>query len=308
MIWTMGELIVEIMRNKVNASLDEAEVFMGPYPSGAPGIFIDTVARMRHEAGVIGEIGNDDFGRCILNRLKKDGVDCSNITINNSISTGCAFVTYFEDGSRKFIFHIGNSAAANAVCPDKDKIPVADFFHIMGCSLMSNKEFGKEIIKAMKLFKDRGAKISFDPNVRPELLGDAKLIQEVMEITNVLLPGVSELLTISGKSTIIDAVKTCFKNENLEIIALKNGSKGCKIFSRDNYYEMGVYEVESVDATGAGDSFDAAFLCGLSDGKSLKECAEQASAAAALNTAAFGPMEGKIAPETVEEIMRKVIL
>ena len=45
-IWTMGEMIVEIMREKENEPLDKAGVFRGPYPSGAPAIFIDTVARL----------------------------------------------------------------------------------------------------------------------------------------------------------------------------------------------------------------------------------------------------------------------
>ena len=50
-IWTMGEMIVEIMREKENEPLDKAGVFRGPYPSGAPAIFIDTVARLGHKGG-----------------------------------------------------------------------------------------------------------------------------------------------------------------------------------------------------------------------------------------------------------------
>ncbi|MBE7030846.1 MAG: sugar kinase [Ruminococcaceae bacterium] len=304
MIWTMGEIIVEIMRNTENAPLDRPGVFLGPFPSGAPAIFADTVARMGHRAGIIGGVGNDDFGKCLMERLEKDGVDCSHIMRTEAASTGCAFVTYFDDGSRKFIYHIGDSAAGMAKCPDEESIPEASYFHVMGCSLMSNAAFGNEIIKSMRLFKCKGAKVSFDPNIRPELLGNVQLTKEVMSVANVLLPGVSELLTISGKDTVADAVKACFENENLEIIALKNGAKGCKIFTRDDYFEMGTYQVEAVDATGAGDSFDAAFLCGLCDGKTIVESAGQASAAAALNTAAFGPMEGKISIEAVKEIMR----
>ena len=62
MIWTMGELIVEIMRDKEDSPLDKAGVFLGPFPSGAPGIFIDTVARLGHKAGIISGVGRDDFG------------------------------------------------------------------------------------------------------------------------------------------------------------------------------------------------------------------------------------------------------
>ena len=57
---------------------------------------------------------------------------------------------------------------------------------------------------------------------------------------------------------------------------------------------MSVYPVTQVDATGAGDSYDAAFVCGLAEGKSLKDAARMGAAAGALNAAAFGPMEGDI--------------
>ena len=83
-IMTMGEIIVEIMRDGVEKPLDKAETFKGPYPSGAPAIFIDTVARLGHKAAIVGGVGDDDFGKCLLDRLEGDGVDCSNIIKNDS--------------------------------------------------------------------------------------------------------------------------------------------------------------------------------------------------------------------------------
>ena len=107
MIWTMGEMIVEIMRDKVDQPLDKAGVFLGPYPSGAPAIFIDTAARLGQKAGIISGVGCDDFGKNLLDRLNADGVDTSLVLQDPTCSTGCAFVMYFSDGERKFIFHIG---------------------------------------------------------------------------------------------------------------------------------------------------------------------------------------------------------
>lgn len=121
-IWTMGEMIVEIMREKENEPLDKAGVFRGPYPSGAPAIFIDTVARLGHKGGIIGGVGKDDFGKCLLDRLKSDGVDVSHVIENPKKATGCAIVTYFDDGSRKFIFHMGNTPAVEAKAPQKTDI------------------------------------------------------------------------------------------------------------------------------------------------------------------------------------------
>ena len=306
-VWIMGEMLVEIMRPEADMQLYEAGEFRGPFPSGAPAICADTVARLGHSAGIIGGVGKDDFGKCLLDRLQKDGVDCSHVIESDENSTGCAFVTYFNDGSRKFIYHIGNTPAAEAKAPDMKGMEDAKYFHIMGCSLMAQDEFGKEIVKTMKAFYAQGTKISFDPNIRPELLKreeSLQLVQEVIKHTSVFLPGVPELLQLTGKETVEDAVKACFENPVLEILALKNGSKGCIVYTREDSFSMGIYPVKVADSTGAGDSFDGAFLCGLIEGKSLQDTTRMATAAGALNTAAFGPMEGKISPETVAEIIR----
>jgi len=306
-IMTMGEIIVEIMRGEIDCPLYEAGIFKGPYPSGAPAIFIDTVARLGHSAAIIGGVGNDDFGKCLLDRLTSDGVDCSSVIKNDRISTGCAFVTYFGNGDRKFIFHIGNTPAVLAPSPADEKLEGLKFFHIMGCSMMAEISFGKRIVETMKRAKAAGAKVSFDPNIRPELMKDPdclSLINDVLDNTSVFMPGKSELRMLSGKDDVEEAVKVLFDTKpQLELVVLKNGKKGSIIYSREERIEFGVYAIEPVDATGAGDSFDGAFLCGLLEGKSLLDSAKLATAAASLNTGAFGPMEGKISRENCQKLI-----
>lgn len=307
-IVTMGELLCEIMRPTENVELYETGYFRGPFPSGAPGIFISTAARLGCSAGIIAGVGRDDFGKNILDRLKKDGVDVSRVLESDKGSTGVAFVTYYSDGERKFIFHVDGTPAVEPKAPaDLKGLEDTKYFHIMGCSLMSSLTFGKEIVKTMNMFAEQGTKISFDPNIRMEMLHDPTamdLVQEVFRNSSIFMPGVSELKQFTGKDNIEDAVKAAFENEKLELLVLKNGSKGSQIYNREGLVEtMGVYKVEQEDATGAGDSFDAAFICGLAQGRSLKEAAQMGAAAGALNAAAFGPMEGKISPETVREMI-----
>jgi len=308
-IWTMGELLCEVMRDKIDAPLDKPGVFQGPFPSGAPAIFIDTVARLGHKCGIVGGVGDDDFGKCIIERLDKDGVDTSLIKKYEDGTTGVAFVTYFNDGSRRFLYHFPDTPATRPTAPDVKKLGSdISYFHIMGCSLMAKREFGLEILKLKRALLKTGTKITFDPNIRPELMEDesvSSMINEVMENCSIFLPGVSELLLISGKNTVEDAVAECFKNQTLEMIVLKKGADGCTVYTRDETISMGVYKVDVVDPTGAGDCFDGAFLCGLLEGKCIRESADMASAAAALNTAALGPMEGDISPETVEKMIKK---
>lgn len=307
-IVTMGELLCEIMRPHEGMELYETGDFKGPFPSGAPGIFISTAARLGCSSGIIAGVGDDDFGKNIVDRLKKDGVDCRFILQSKKGSTGVAFVTYFANGERKFIFHMDNTPAVEPKAPeDNGWMEGTRYFHIMGCSLMASAAFGQEILKTMRMFRQKGAKISFDPNVRSELLRDAKvfdMVQEVFCACNLLMPGVQELKMLTSKERIEDAVAAAFENKNLEILVLKNGSKGSCVYTRKGLeLEMGVYPVKQLDATGAGDSFDAAFICGLVQGKSLKEAAQMGAAAGALNAAAFGPMEGNISLGTIEEMI-----
>lgn len=305
-IWTMGEILVEIMRPAADMQLYEAGEFLGPYPSGAPAIFIDTAARLGHSSGIIGGVGADDFGKCLLDRLEKDGVDCSQVISVEGISSAVAFVTYFKDGSRKFIYHIGNTPAAMAKSPDISLIKDPKYFHLMGCSLMANEDFYHEIIATMEKFVAKGAKVSFDPNIREELLRGRdinEIVGPVMKNCSVLLPGVDELLLLAGEKDIDSAVDKVLNNGVTEIIALKQGKAGCTVYTKEGKFSLGVYTVLPVDPTGAGDSFDAAFLCGLLENKSLKDCAKLATAAASLNTAAFGPMEGDISIANVNKMI-----
>lgn len=304
-IWTMGELLVEIMRTEVDCELYEPAGFRGPFPSGAPAIFIDTIARLGGKAGIIGAIGTDDFGKCLLDRLKHDQVDCSHIAIIEHGLTGVAFVMYRTKGDRKFIFHLENSCAVEMKTPKH--LPVTDLFHIMGCSLTINDAIYKEIIGTMDQYVKRGTKISFDPNIRVELLKGRSMssfISKIMENCSFLLPGVDELLMISGQKTIESAVETLFKNPVLEVIALKRGKHGCTIFTRDSRRSFGIYDIPPLDATGAGDCFDGAFLYSYLSGNSLEECIKIATAAASINTGAFGPMEGKISPQKIETVIQ----
>lgn len=308
-IWTMGEMIVEIMRPRPEMPHDRPDVYLGPYPSGAPAIMISAAARMGAPCGIIGGVGRDAHGRMLLERLESFGVDCSCVLRSEKRSTGNAFVMYREDGSREFIFHIAGTAATECGTPDISSLIEPGFFHLMGCSLTADEDYCRAIVKTAAHFKAMGAKLSFDPNVRPELLGAGnfrEIISPVIENCSVLLPGVDELLMISGEREIDSAVKRLFENPVLEMIVLKRGSKGCTLYTREHSVDVAACRIdEEKDATGAGDCFDGAFLASLLAGDGPVKAAQKANAAGALNAAAFGPMEGNISPETVADMVKK---
>jgi hypothetical protein len=105
-----GEILVEIMADTTGDGFRAPIALTGPYPSGAPAIFIDQVARLGQPCGIISMVGDDDFGRLNTDRLAADGVDVSAIGIDPDRPTGSAFVRYRADGSRDFVFNIRHSA------------------------------------------------------------------------------------------------------------------------------------------------------------------------------------------------------
>lgn len=304
-VWTMGEILVEIMRPSPDMPLGLGARFVGPFPSGAPAIFIDTVARLGHSAGIVGGVAEDEFGDCLLERLRVDGVDVHRVKRSPRGATAVAFVAYASDGSRKYIFHINGTPAV-----DVDNQPFTDretrFFHVMGCSLMANESLRSRIIDSVRQAEDLGAKISFDPNLRAELLDGRSLMEvigPILERTSILLPGESELCLIGGADTPDVAASRLFAQHRLEVIVVKRGKKGASVLTRDGKIDIAPFFVEEVDPTGAGDCFDAGFLVGLLEGLGLEDACRIAAAAGALNAAAFGPMEGRLDRNAVNHVI-----
>ena len=305
-IWTMGEVLVEIMRPEIDQNFYDPAEFLGPYPSGAPAIFIDTAARLGHSTGIISKVGPDDFGRCIIDRLRSHDVYCDLIGVDDELATAVAFNTNFSDGGRQFIYHL--SPVIKTKAPSAIPGGAPKYFHLMGTAVSYDENITKEVLKTVDLFLKNGAKLSLDPNIRPEMLRSrvaSAVLKPIIDNCSVLFPGEEELQIIAQEQDLDLAVKKMFENEKLEILALKRGSRGCTVYSRDEApFDFGVYKISPVDPTGAGDSFDAGFICSLLEGKPLLECAKVASAAAALNTSAFGPMEGNISIETVRDMIQ----
>ena len=307
-IWTMGEMLVEIMRPQADMPLYEPGEFVGPFPSGAPAIFIDTVARLGHTCGIFGGVGKDDFGRNILDRLSKDGVNLDYVFEDENASTAVAFVTYFSDGSRKFIYHIGNTPAVHPKPFDIADIKNPKYFHVMGCSLMASDMFRDKIRNAALKFVEKGAKLSFDPNIRPELLGArtvGDVIGQLLTNCSVIMPGIDELKMLTGEESIEKAVKMLFSYEKMEVVALKKGSEGSTLYSRSEKVDCPLFSVQQVDPTGAGDCYDAALLCALLEGESLHMAGRIASAAGALNVMKQGPMEGEINKSNIGKLINE---
>jgi len=292
----VGDLLVEIMRPNVDEPLGEPGIFIGPYPSGASGIFIDAIARLGINARFIGTVGKDDFGQLIIKRFKRDGVDTSHIKIMKNYTTGVAFVTYFHDGNRKFIYHLGRAATGQIYQEDIDPDYLSDisYLHVVGSTMFINEQSTQACLKAVELVKKEGGKISFDPNLRPELISEQEVkdrFNPIIAKSDIIFPTYDEIKILTGETKIKEGCKKLFET-GLEIVAIKQGKEGSTIFTEDNEFHFPAFHVEEIDPTGAGDCYCAGFLAGILKGMDLQKTARFANAVGALAVTRKGPMEG----------------
>ncbi len=309
----MGEMLVEIMRKEVGVPLSEAAEFMGPYPSGAPAIYIDAAARLGADTGFIGVVGPDDFGDVIEDRLEEDGVDVSGVKRREGHTTGCAFVSYNVDGSRKFIFHLRYSAAGTLAPGDVGEELLSDtkLLHLMGSALSTSDSSRDACYRAMEIVKANGGLVSLDPNLRPELLGIDRVREicaPVLEVCDIVLPSGEEASMLAGIDDPQEACRSLLKNA--KVVALKMGSEGCRIFSAEGEILVPPFPIERlmdrVDPTGAGDCFDAGFTTSYVDGKSLTKCGRMGNTVGAFAITKMGPMEGSPLLEDISRIEGKM--
>jgi tagatose kinase len=292
----VGEILVEIVATTVGNGFTEAQPLVGPYPSGAPAIFISQCGRLGGSAAMVGAVGDDDFGRVNTDRLKRDGVDVSTISIDAHYPTGSAFVRYRQDGSRDFVYNIATSAAARFAWSDDVRrlIERTGHLHVMGSALVVPS--ARDVIdRAVDIVKARGGTLSVDPNIRKELKLDEATegrFATLVAAADLLLPSGEELERAAGVEGEANAIRRLFELGVREIV-LKRGADGATYFGRDrDRVDAPAFMVEEIDPTGAGDCFGGAYVTCRRLGMSPKEALTYASAAGARNVTVRGPMEG----------------
>ena len=295
----IGEILAEIVATTVGDGFFQEQPLMGPYPSGAPAIFIDQCGRIGGAAAMIGAVGGDDFGCMNMDRLRRDGVDISGVMIDPDLPTGTAFVRYRADGARDFVFNMWTSAAgALQWTSDVEAvIAKAGHLHIMG-TLLVHKNIWQIIERAAHAIKARGGTISLDPNMRKELKADDEAnrrFARILSQADLLLPSADELFITAGLTP--DVGEACALDRLFSLgvseVVLKRGADGSSCFQTDGTtIHAAAFLVDEVDPTGAGDCFGGAYVACRRLGLNVEEALVYANAAGARNVTVHGPMEG----------------
>jgi sugar/nucleoside kinase (ribokinase family) len=294
-VLTVGEILVEIVATTKGDGFREPQPLLGPFPSGAPAIFIDQVGRLGTPAAIVSRVGDDDFGRLNLDRLAADGVDVSGIDVAKGEATGSAFVRYRPDGSRTFVYNIAHSATGKLILtPDAEALMEScDHMHVMGTAL-SAPGLARVTREAIARITARGGTVSFDPNLRPEILGTPgvrEALDEVLAQSDLFLPSGEEIYLFTQADDEAGAVEELL-NRGVGEIVIKRGNQGASHFDRGGRADVAPLSANEVDPTGAGDCFGGAFVSFWLAGASPETALRYANAAGAHAVTKVGPMEG----------------
>ncbi|KFF48890.1 carbohydrate kinase [Gammaproteobacteria bacterium MFB021] len=310
-IVTAGELLAEFVAERCGQRFTEAGRFLGPFPSGAPAIFASQAARMGARVAYAGCVGADGFGELIRERLTADGIDIGAVACDPERPTGTAFVRYRDDGERDFVFNLAHSAAARLALDEAGLARLADtrYLHVMGSSLTSPAAIA--LIDALvERVHARGGQVSFDPNIRPELMRDPASREAVLrrvDDCDIFLPSEADIAWLGqGESegeTEADTVARLLATKRLSLLVLKRAERGSEAFRAGEHQRVGAFSVTERDPTGAGDCFGGALIAALAAGDSLTRALTLASAAGAHAVTRIGPMEGASDRTTLDALI-----
>lgn len=308
MVFSLGELLVEIFRKGRDVPFGRPGEFLGPYPSGAPAIFAHAISCLSYPTGFFAAVGKDSFGECLLTRMQRSGVDTTWIVVLDNWTTGAAFTHFRGNGSREFIYYSTNAAVGQLGPEHLDRKALAncEWLHLCGNVLGISKKTRQASYEAAQIVHENGGRISFDPNIRFEMMEPKDIwamCKPIVDLTEVLLPSGYEaeyLAGIKGE----DAACKCLLDRGPKVIALKRGEAGSKIFTSSTEFEIPSFSVSEIDPTGAGDCFDAGLVYGLLHGWDLRKAGRFANALGALTVTKQGAMEVGISLQEVIQFMR----
>jgi 2-dehydro-3-deoxygluconokinase len=151
--------------------------------------------------------------------------------------------------------------------------------------------------------------VSYDPNLRFALwsLEDAKgVISRTIAMTDEFLPGLEELAKVSGLSTPGDLVAWAHQ-QGAKVVVLKMGAQGVLASDGTTTHRIPAFEVDAIDATGAGDCFNGAYLARRSRGEDVFTSARWAVASAALSTQGYGAVAPLPTEVQVTEFLKTAV-
>jgi 2-dehydro-3-deoxygluconokinase len=280
----IGEALVELNQPKDDA----------PFVQGFGGDTSNAMiaaARLGADAAYFTAVGADRFGQALTELWLREGVDASRIVVNGGAHTGLYFVTHSAQG-HEFSYMRAGSAASRISETDlpEGRIRSTKILHASGISQAISSSAADAVFAAIDIAHDAKRLVSYDPNLRLKLwpLRRARaIIHEAMRSCDIALPGLDDGQALTGRSD-AEAIVDFYLRLGTPVVVLKLGKEGAIVATPRRRERVAGHAVKAVDATGAGDCFDGAFLTEYVRRGDPFAAARFANVAAALSTLGYG--------------------
>ena len=310
----LGELLIDFTETGNSA---QGNPLLEVNPGGAPGNVLSMLQNYGEKTAFIGKVGEDMFGRILLDAVGSCGIDTSGIVVDQDVRTTLAFVHTYEDGDRDFSFY-RNPGADMMLTKDEvdtDLLKNTKVFHFG--TLSSTDPLVREATRySIDVAKEAGAMISFDPNLREPLwksLDDAKReIAYGLGKCDLLKISDNEVEFMCGTDDYDKGAQMLIDQYHIPLILITMGKEGSRAYYKGMRVEAQPFLNENtIETTGAGDTFCAssihfALKYGLDNmtEENLKELLTYANAAASIITTRKGALRVMPKLEEVEALAK----
>jgi 2-dehydro-3-deoxygluconokinase len=271
--------------------------------------FIVAAARLGASAGYVTRLGDDEFGRSFLDMWGREGVDASRVIIEPAGFTAVYFISLDFDGRHSFTYYRAGSAASHLGPGDVAPayLDGARVAHTSGITQAISDSARAAAMEFMAVARERSLVVSYDANVRPRLLAmetQRAAAAEAFARADVVFLSTEDAGHLYGELPHDEVVRRVLQHGS-KLVVLRQGADGCLLAAAGGpHVRVPGWPVEALDATGAGDAFNAGFLIEWLGGAPLDQAGRFANAVGAMTT--MGP--GAVAPiprrPDVESFMR----
>jgi 2-dehydro-3-deoxygluconokinase len=251
------------------------------------------VAAARQGASVAyaGALGDDMAGRSIRALWAREGVDDAHVTTHPSAPTGLYFVDHGPSGH---VFSYLRAGSAASLYGPRDLphelIRSARIVQASGISQAISTSACDAVFEAFATAREAGALTAYDTNLRLKLwpLTRARaIIHAACAMADIVLPGLDDAIQLTGLSE-PDAIVDFYLGLGAKVVALTLGHEGSLVATPERRERLVPIKVEAIDATGAGDCYDGAFLVEYLRSGDAFAAGAYANVAAALSTQGYG--------------------
>lgn len=248
-------------------------------------------ARCGARTGYVTALGDDVFGRSLLDLWARESVDASHVVIDAAAHTGIYFVTHGPQGHEFAYMRAGSAASRLSVAATPlDYVASARALHVSAISQAISPTAADAVFAAIDAARAAGRIVCYDTNLRLKLwpLRRARaIIHEAIRSADIARPGLDDAEQLTGL-TDPDAIADFYLRLGAKIVALTLGKDGSLVATPEKRARIGSIAVEAIDATGAGDAYDGAFLAEYLRTNDPFRAGRFANVAAALSTTGYG--------------------